>query len=236
MNQLLASLPQEVRSLLDPDLQRVEMRRGDVLYYADQPVEHVFFPNGGLVSIVVQMDSGQTAETSVVGRDGLVCSAIVLDVQDAIDQATVEIETDGLRISAAAFIKIYRSNERLRNVVNRYHAMVIAEARQSTACNALHAADKRLCRWLAHARDQTGQDELQLTHEFLARMLGVRRTTISDGLGPLQAQGIITLNRGYIKILDAEALQAQACECYGILKKRFGHVFPEWAKPLAAPP
>ncbi len=229
MNHLLASLPKDVFALLEPHLERVEMRLGDVLYYADQRVEQVYFPNGGLVSIVVVMNSGQTAETSLVGRDGVVCSAIVLDVQDAIDQATVEIPADAFRMRTEPFIAAYRDNEALRTAVNRYHALLIAESRQSTACNALHNAEQRLCRWLADARDRTGSNELPLTQEFLGRMLGLRRSTVTEIYAVLQDQGLVSLTRGRTTILNPEALQARACECYGILRERITKIFPDWA-------
>lgn len=229
MNQLLESLPQDAFRIIEPHLERVALRPADVLYFADQRVDHVHFPTGGLVSIVVVMNSGQTAETSLVGRDGMVCSAVVLDVQDAIDQATVEIPTEAFRIRTEPFIAAYRKNEALRTSVNRYHALLIAESRQSTACNALHNAEQRLCRWLADACDRTGSDELPLTQEFLGRMLGLRRSTVTEIYAVLQAQGLVSLTRGHTTILNPQALRNRACECYGILKIRITRIFPDWA-------
>jgi CRP-like cAMP-binding protein len=156
------------------------------------------------------------------------CSGVTLDVQDAIDQATVEIGGAASRISSTSFIRAYRSNDDLRTLVNRHHAMFIAEGRQSVACNAIHNVHPRLCRWLANAQDQAGVDELELTQEFLARMLGVQRTTINQICGALRAEGIIDTSRGHITILQPEALRNNACECYGILRKRFATLFPNW--------
>ena len=127
------------------------------------------------------------------------------------------------------FIAAYRDNEALRTAVNRYHALLIAESRQSTACNALHNAEQRLCRWLADARDRTGSNELPLTQEFLGRMLGLRRSTVTEIYAVLQDQGLVSLTRGRTTILNPEALQARACECYGILRERITKIFPDWA-------
>jgi CRP-like cAMP-binding protein len=228
MNQLIASLPADARELLDEHLHVVQLKKGDVLYKIDEPVTHVFFPHGGLISLVVVMESGETAEVSLIGRDGLVCSGIALDVQDAMDQATVEVGAAASRISSGSFIRAYRSNNDLRTVVNRHHAMFIAEGRQSTACNAVHDASQRLCRWLANARDQAGVDDLDLTQEFLGRMMGVQRSTINQICGVLHAEGIIDVSRGHIRIVQPEALRTRACECYRVLRKRFAKLFPDW--------
>ena len=229
MNELLSLLPPEVCSLLDRHLERVELKTGDVLYRAGSPIEYIYFPDNGLVSIVVTMESGETAETSIVGREGMVCSAIVLDVNDAIEQATAELPGHARRISSKAFINLYSQNEKLRSLVNRYHALMFAEARQSVACNSLHQAPERLCRWLSNARDRTGQDTLPLTQEFLARMLGVNRSTITSLYPLLEKGGLIRGTRGHVEILDLDGLRASACECYGVLRKRSEQIFPEYA-------
>jgi CRP-like cAMP-binding protein len=227
MNRLIASLPADARGLLEKDLQDVQLKKGDVLYRIDEPITHLFFPHGGLVSFVVVMESGEAAEVSLIGREGLVCSGVVLDVQDAIDQATVEVGTAAFRISSTSFIRAYRSHDKLRTIVNRHHAMFIAEGRQSTACNAVHNASERLCRWLANAQDRSGMDNLEITQEFLARMVGVGRSTINQFCGLLHSEGIIDTSRGHIKILQPEALRSRACECYRILSRRFAKLFPD---------
>jgi CRP-like cAMP-binding protein len=186
MNRFIASLSPDARELLEKDMYVAELKKGHVLYRIDEPVTHVFFPHGGLISLVVLMETGETAEVSLIGREGLVCSGAVLDVQDAIDQATVQIGTAASIISTASFIRAYRSHEELRTSVNRHHAMFIAEGRQSAACNAIHTADQRLCRWLANARYQAGIDDLEVTQEFLPRMVGISRSTISQICGSVK--------------------------------------------------
>jgi CRP-like cAMP-binding protein len=228
MNRLIETLSPDARALMERDFEHVELKRRDVLYGAGSAVEHVYFPTTGLVSIVVTMLSGRTAETSIVGQDGMVCSAIVFDVNIALDEATVEVAGTGVRIQTRKFIAAYQQNEHLRNVINRYHALMLAEARQSVACNALHPAEKRLCRLIADAQDRTGQRELALTQEFLSAMLGLRRSTVTQLYPDLQDVGIMSNKRGMITILDPDALRAGACECYGIIKKRSAEVFPEW--------
>ena len=221
MNELLSLLPPEVCSRLDQHLERVKLKT--------RPIECIYFPDNGLVSIVITMESGETAETSIVGREGMVCSAIVLDVHDAIEQATAEMPGNARRISSKAFIDLYRQNEILRSLVNRYHALMIAEARQSVACNSLHHLPQRLCRWLSEARDRSDQDKLALTQEFLARMLGVTRSTISALYPLLEKAGLIKGTRGHVEILDPAGLHANACECYSVLRKRSEQIFPEYA-------
>jgi CRP-like cAMP-binding protein len=228
MNQFIAALPNEARISIEPDFEPVPLQMGDVLHRVGGPVDYVYFPISGLVSIVVTMESGQTADTSIVGREGMVCSAIVLDVNHALDQATVEIPGDAIRIHSRVFIAAYRKCEPLRSMLNRYHALMLAEARQSIACNALHDVEHRLCRWLAEAQDRTGSDQLALTHEFLARMLDVQRSTISVICPPLRDAGIVLYGRGNMKILDANRLRESACECYRILRNRAAVIFPEW--------
>lgn len=228
MNRLIETLPVDARARIERELEPVKLNKEDVLYHDGSIVEYVHFPNSGLISVVVTMLSGRTAETSVVGQDGMVCSAVVLDVNVALDEATVEIAGDGVRIPARKFIAAYRDNERLRNVVNRYNALMLAEARQSVACNALHSAENRLCRLLADAQDRTGRKDLPLTQEFLSRMLGLRRPTVTQLYPELQDRGVINNERGIIKIRDPDALRAAACECYQIIKRRSEQVFPEW--------
>jgi CRP-like cAMP-binding protein len=228
MSRFIASLPADARELLERDLEVIQLPKGQLLYRIDEPVTRVFFPHAGLISLVVMMESGQTAEVSLIGREGLVCSGIVLDIQDAIDQATVEVGATASCMTSESFIRAYRSNEKLRTIVNRHHAMFIAEGRQSTACNAIHHVNQRLCRWLANARDQSGVDDLQLTQDFLARMLGVQRTTINQICVDLSHEGIIDTSRGHITILHVETLRSRACECYGVLRKRFTRLFPNW--------
>ena len=206
-----------------------------MLHRIGGPVDYVYFPSSGLVSIVVMMESGRTADTSIVGREGMVCSAIVFDVHLAMDQATVEVAGDAMRIRTRAFRAAYKASEALRSVVNRYNALMLAEARQSIACSALHNVEQRLCRWLAEAQDRTDFDRLPVTHEFLARMLGVQRTTISVVYPQLIDAGIVLHGRGHIKILDPNRLRARARVCCRILRERSELMFPEWVRsPVSA--
>jgi CRP-like cAMP-binding protein len=228
MNRLIATLPDEARALIGPHLEDVQLGAKEVLYRAGDPIEYVYFPHSGLVSLVVTMESGRTAECAVVGQDGMVCSAIVLDVLDAMDQATVEIPGAAARIASRMFTTIYRESEELRSVINRYHALLLSEARQSVACNALHGAERRLCRLLAEIQDRTGYEKLPLTQEYLSRLLGLRRSSVTDLYPTLEERGILKGTRGYVEIVRPTALREHACECYSILKQRSKDMFPEW--------
>ena len=127
------------------------------------------------------------------------------------------------------FMETYDASEEFRNLVNRYHGLMFAQAQQSAACNALHAAPQRLCRWLAEAMDRMGARDLTMTHDFLAGMLGVRRTTVSEDCYALKREGVVSYNRGNFEILKPAELRLRACECYDLLRQRSRKVFPEWA-------
>lgn len=225
MNSFIESLPPSARALLERSLKEVELAKGQVLHRIDEPVNNVYFPHSGLVSLMVIMASGDTADVSLIGRSGFVCSGVALDAQDAIDQATVEIAGRASAIPAKAFIDAYRSNEAVRTNVNRHQALHLAEGRQLTACNAVHSAGQRLCRWLAQACDQTGNDEINITQEALGRMVSIRRTTINRVYKDLEEDGLISVNRGGIRIANPAELQRRSCECYRILKRRNALIF-----------
>jgi len=164
---------------------------------------------------MVIMEEGETADLSLIGCSGFVCSGIALDAQDAIDQATVEVPGAASVIESRKFIEAYRSNEALRTMVNRHQALHLAEGRQFTAYNALHSAERRLCRWLA----QTGMEQIEVTQEALGRMVAVRRTTINKVYRELERVDVIAVNRGSIQIAKPAELRRRSCECYGLLKK-----------------
>ena len=225
MNRFIEALPIDARHILDKHLREVDLIKGQVLHRIDEPVDNIYFPHSGLISLMVIMESGETADVSLIGRSGFVCSGVALDAQDAIDQATVEVPGRASAIGTRSFIDAYRSNESLQTMVNRHQALHLAEGRQLTACNAIHSAEKRLCRWLAQAYDQTGMDEIQITQEALGRMVSVRRTTINKVYNDLEDDGLISVNRGGVRIANSAELQRRSCECYSILKSRAAMIF-----------
>jgi CRP-like cAMP-binding protein len=166
------------------------------------------------------MESGQTAYTSLVGKSGMLSSAVVLDLSRALDHALVEFPSTAVRIATDRFVAAYRRNEELRIRVNSYHAMTGAEAQQSVACNALHSVEERVCRWLLEARDRTGLDSLPLTQELFSNLLGIQRSTMTSAQGKLAEAGLIRPHRGIIDLLNIDGIRECSCECYRVLRGR----------------
>jgi CRP-like cAMP-binding protein len=235
-NWFIASMPAETRAELEPHLEEVQLRRGEVLYTAGDPLDWVYFPQSGLIAIIITMLSGVTACSSLVGKNGMVNSVVVLDLSRALDQALVEFPGTALRLPTERFAAAYRGNEAFRIMVNSYHAMAWAEAQQSIACNALHEIEERLCRWLLEAHDRTGMDSLPITQELLSNLLGTQRTSVTLVQGKLASAGFIRTHRGVIDLLNIQGLQACSCECYRVLKDRIAEIFPTMPMPSTGGP
>jgi CRP-like cAMP-binding protein len=225
-NWFIASMSAEMRAELEPHLEEVRLDRGQTLYTAGDPLDWVYFPKSGLIAIIITMQSGETACTSLVGKNGMVNTAVALDLSRALDQALVEFPGTALRLPTQRFAAAYRRNEALRTMVNSYHAMAWAEAQQSIACNALHGIEERICRWLLEVRDRTGMDNLPITQELLSNLLGIQRTSVTMVQGKLGRAGLIRTHRGLIDLLSIDGLQDCSCECYRVLKDRAAVIFP----------
>ncbi len=226
-NHLLASLPQNEYGLLAQHLKDVPLKQGTVLAEQGDEIDQVYFPHSGMVSIVVVLSEGEkTVETATVGREGAVGAIAGLGERKAIARAIVQVEGHGARIPARHLQAAVKQSPFLRDFIIRYQEMLLHQAQQSTACNALHEARPRLCRWLLQTRDRLDTDTVALTQEFLAQMLGVRRTTVTELARGLQSKGLVRYKRGKIEILDRQALEECACECYGALRQQATHYFP----------
>ncbi len=226
-NHLLAYLPENEFALLQPHLKDVPLKQGTVLAEQGDTIDQVYFPHSGMVSIVVVLSGGEkSVETATVGREGAVGAIAGLGERNAIARAIVQVEGHGARIPARAFQAAVRQSPFLRDFIVRYQEMLLHQAQQSTACNALHEARPRLCRWLLQTRDRLDSDTVALTQEFLAQMLGVRRTTVTELARGLQSKGLVRYKRGKIEILDRQGLEACACECYEALRHQAEHYFP----------
>jgi CRP-like cAMP-binding protein len=219
-NKLLAALPRSDFQLLLPHLSSVLIAQGEVLYEAGAEVDQVYFPLSGTVSLVVVMRDGKAIETATFGRDGVVgqMSGIGLHVSQV--RAIVQLEMFASKVSSTALRKAVASSEPIANLCFRFNDTLLAQARITAACNALHRIEARFCRWLLQTRDRAESDTIPLTQEFLAEMLGVRRTSVTDVASKMQAIGAITYSRGVIKINDLDALKAKSCECYETLREQ----------------
>jgi CRP-like cAMP-binding protein len=231
-NQLLSRLDAETAALLKPDLVEVSLKHGVVLHQASAEIEQVYFPTHCVVSILAETKDGKTVETSIIGPEGVVGASVAIGVTSSFSAAVVQIGGTVMRMPAAKFRRVSQKSEALRNVLARFELAMLAQVQQSTACNALHNIDARACRWLLQCRDRMQSDNLPLTQEYFAKMLGVQRTSVTLTEKILQKAGIIKHQRGGLQIIDSEGLHSASCECYGRIKDRFELIFP--SRPGAA--
>jgi CRP-like cAMP-binding protein len=217
-NRLLAALPDDAFILLEPDLRQLTLPQGVVCYGPGDPIDQVYFPHTGMISQLITTGEGDMVETSSIGREGAVGLQCGLGPRLSFTRTMVQIPGKFFAIAAARFEHTASRSAALHDLIVRYTETVWAEAQQNAACNAIHDGSSRLCRWLLQCADRTGSEQLLLTQEFLAEMLGVRRTTVTLLAQELQKRGIVRYSRGRITILDRPTLEGCACECYEAVK------------------
>jgi CRP-like cAMP-binding protein len=220
-NKILASLSDEVSSALRPHLSSMEFKHGVVLAETGAAIRNVYFPHSGIISLVVELDVGEMIETAMVGKNGVVNAACALDGKVSLNKAIVQLAGAGSVISVDALKKIANQFADFRELLIRHEQVLFAEAQQSAACNASHLVEARMCRWLLRTRDLADNEDLTITQEFLAQMLGVRRSSLSVVANTLQKAGFIRYRRGHVRILDRPGLEEAACECYGVVKAHY---------------
>ena len=220
-NLLLASLSAGDAAAIQPYLKSIHLEHKTILYEAGDPIKSVYFPTSAIVSLVVSLSTGETIEAAMVGKDGVVGASSALDGKISLSRAIVQLDGEGL-VCDVDVLKgaALQSNTLLAKLI-RHEQTVYAQAQQSTACMATHDVEARLCRWLLRARDLSGSDTLLFTQEFLAEMLGVRRTSVTTVAHTLQRAGMIKYARGKIQILDVAAMQETACECYATVNSHY---------------
>ena len=227
-NKLLATLPTEDRQRVFSQLTMVPLTFRQVLYKQGEPVEHVYFPCGGACSLTKTMEDGRTAEVGTIGNEGMLGASVYFGDDQAQCDAIVQVDAKiGYKMTAIAFVDEMQRRAAFYNRVIRYQQALTIQVMQTTACNALHSAEQRCCRWLLMTRDRVGSDDLTLTHEFLAIMLGVRRSTVSIIVEGLQKAGLVDTRRGQITIVDRHGLEASSCECYAAVKANFARLLPD---------
>jgi CRP-like cAMP-binding protein len=220
-NRLLASLPADAFSAISPYLKIVELKFGDVLAVAGSPIRQVYFPYSGAISLVVDLDKGMMIETAMVGRDGVLNAASALDGRVSLNKGIVQVAGSAGTIEVNRLRRLADEIEPFRALLIRHEQVLFAQSQQSAACNASHSIEARMCRWLLYMRDLAGSDDLSLTQEFLAQMLGVQRPSVSLVANTLQRKGWIKYRRGRMRLLDLKGLQKGACECYGTVKSHY---------------
>lgn len=227
-NRLLASLKPAERAILEPSMSTVLLNRGDVLFDQGEDVTQTYFPGPGVVvSLVVTMADGRAVESATIGREGAVGGIVSAGHKPAFSRAAVQIGGTALRMDTSAVESAKERSSVIRDLFNRYADTLLAQTLQSVACNALHSLDARLCRWLLTTHDRVDSDEIALTQEYLAEMLGVQRTTVSGVARVLQERGLIAYSRGRMVILDRAGLEKSACECYDSVQNHFRAILPE---------
>ena len=229
-NHLLASLAADKIAALLPHLQPVELPPETVLFETGDTIQTVYFPLRGVVSVVVDLNAGETIETAMIGRDSLVGGSAAFDNQVSLNRAVVQVGGAASALNVDRFRELVQQSEPFRAKLARHEHFLLAQAQQSAACNATHALDQRLCRWLLRCRDLLDSDDIALTQEFLAEMLGVRRTSVTLVAGGLQKSGLIAYRRGHIRLLDHGGLLDGACECYGTIKAHADRLLGETSR------
>jgi CRP-like cAMP-binding protein len=187
------------------------------LVEAGDEVDQIYFPHYGMLSLLAVLRDGKAIETATVGREGVVGAMAGLGLYKSLVRTVVQMPMTGSRIAATHFRTAAAGSDPVRNLCIRYNEVLLSQARVTAACNALHSIEARFCRWLLQSADRAASDTISLTQEFLAEMLGVRRTSVTEVASKMQSAGLITYSRGVIKILDRQALMRTSCECYETL-------------------
>ena len=226
-NRLLERLPAEEMEALRPHMERVTLMHGQHVIIPDEPIRDCYFPAGCLLSLVTTMEDGSAVESGTIGREGMSGIPVILDAWRTPMPTFAQVPGDALRVRSDVLREAYDRGGGLHKFLNRYMHTVIVTGSQSAACNRVHRLDTRFCKWLLMSSDGIGSDEVALTHEFLAVMLGVRRSGVTEAAGRAQSAGLITYTRGRIKILDRAGLEAAACECYARTRAEYERLLSE---------
>jgi CRP-like cAMP-binding protein len=225
-NRLLALLPPADAALVAPHLTPVELEKGRLLYDPGDPIDTVWFPHNCVLSMMTLMDNGSAIESATIGREGAMGLAAALWPRDSVARIMVQSPGQAARMAVAPLREAAEQSPFLHALINRHGDALFSHAMQSVACNALHGVEARFCRWLLTCHDRVECNQIALTQEFLADMLGVQRTTVTAVAGALQARGLIRYRRGMVDILDRPGLEAAACECYAAVRKTFERLLP----------
>ncbi len=226
-NQLLAALPVPEWQRWQPQLERVEMPLGQVLYEAGTTLSHVYFPTTAIVSLLYVMENGASAEIAVVGNEGIVGISLFMGGDSTSSRAVVQSAGLGLRLKAQIMKDDFNRAGPVLHLLLRYTQALITQMAQTAVCNRHHSLDQQLCRWLLLSLDRLQGNELVMTQELIANMLGVRREGVTEGALKLQQAGLIRYARGHISVLDRDGLENRSCECYAVVKKEYDRLLPQ---------
>lgn len=217
-NKLLAALPARERDVLQSHAGLIELGRRDVLYDAERPIDSVYFIVDGIASVLSVMNDGTAVETATIGREGMVGMAVFHGVSVTAESAMVQVPGSAYRLPAERFQAILPELPTLDALLHRFAVVLFTLAAQNSGCNRKHSIEERCCRWMLMVADRLDRNTFELTHDFIAQMLGVRRASVTETLGAFEKRGLVETARGRITIVDREGLEARACECYNIIR------------------
>jgi CRP-like cAMP-binding protein len=232
-NRLLAALAPEDFAPLAPDLDLVELSRSQVLYEPGDVIRHVYFPHDAIISLVNVMEDGGTTEVAVFGREGMVGLLSALVTREAFGRYIVQFSGTASRMAFERLNEVRNARPALRQLIMRYGEAFLAQTFQTVSCNAVHPVEARCCGWILKLHDRADQDTLPLTHEFLAEMLGVQRSSVSVVTRTLQTAGLIQQSKGSITVIDRAGLEETACECHGKIRRLFERLLPGTYPPVS---
>ena len=225
-NHLLAALPATEFERLAPYLEMVEMPLGKVLYEPGEHLQHVYFPTTAIVSLLYVMENGASAEIAVVGNEGILGISLFMGGETTPSRAIVQSAGYGYRLKGQLLKNEFYRAGPVQRLLLRYTQALITQMAQTAVCNRHHSVEQQLCRWLLLSLDRLSSNELTMTQELIANMLGVRREGVTDAAGKLHRAGLINYSRGHITILDRPGLEKRVCECYQVVKTEFDRLLP----------
>jgi len=225
-NQLFSSIPPEEWKRLLPHLILVDLELSMILYEPGMKMTHVFFPATAIVSLLYELENGASAEIAVVGNEGLVGISIFMGGETATSRAVVQSEGYGYKIKSSILFDEFNRSGPVMHLLLRYTQALISQMTQTAVCNRHHSLDQQLCRWLLLSADRLTGNEIIMTQELIANMLGVRREGVTEAATKLQKEGLIKYARGHITILNRTGLEQRTCECYKVVKEEYDRLLP----------
>jgi len=228
MNHLLAALPADEFARLKPDLERVSLELGEVIYESGEQLEYIYFPTTAIISLLYIMENGSTAEIGMAGNDGLVGIALYMGGSTTPSRAVVQSAGNAFRLRSKVLRSTFGLGGVFQKILLRYTQSLVTQISQTAVCNRLHSVEQQLCRWLLIYHDLLQTNKIVMTHELIAHMLGVRREGVSIAAGHLQKKGLIKYVRGTITMLDQEGLEKAVCECYQVVKDEYDRLLGKY--------
>jgi CRP-like cAMP-binding protein len=226
LNHILATIPPDVQGRIFEHLELVNLPLGKVLYESGDTMRNAYFPTDCIISLLYVMESGASAEISVVGNEGVVGVSLFMGGESTPSRAIVQSAGSAYRLSGQRLKDEFNRHGELMLLLLRYTQSLITQMAQTAVCNRHHSIDQQLCRWLLLSLDRLSDNKLAMTQELIANMLGVRREGVTEAAGKLQHQGVIDYRRGHITVLDRPRLEALSCECYAVVKRETDRLLP----------